>query len=563
MFLKIFRRFFYEIHLWLGILSGIVVFLVCLSGAILVFREDIQRLAEPAKYYVDVPKDTVRLPVDEVIAKLETANPGMKVSSMTIPEKANRTILASLSNPRPQGGERSEGFGGGERQRGSRTENSEQPQGERPEGMGRRGSRPDGEQPQGERSEGFSGRRGGSRPDGEQPQGERPEGMGRRGSRPDGEQPQGERGRQEQAGSGAVAAQGGQNRGGQQGGRGGGPGGHGGGGKMFFVNPYTAEVVGEGAGRGGGGKLGAFFMSMQQLHRNLWISYRIESLGPRSSLGGLIVGVATIIFVIVALSGLVLWLPRTWKAFTLWKAWRPGFLIRFRKGFWLFVYDIHNTAGFYMLIPTLILALTGLCWSFGWYRNAASYVLGDQVFKQRMQRPEKIIPVEGGTLPLSVGEIIDRQNKLTPGSGEISVSIPSDRETAMVIQKGRTGFFALSIKDKTQWDRFRGTVIPVEHYGRTVEVERFADKPLGAKIATAVRTLHFGDVTGTSSKILFFIACLFATSFPVTGVMLWIKKLVVRYKKRKAAAENEAQPTLAIDHPLEGENPPVSVGQTV
>jgi uncharacterized iron-regulated membrane protein len=279
------------------------------------------------------------------------------------------------------------------------------------------------------------------------------------------------------------------------------------------------------------------------------------------------VGVATIIFVIVALSGLVLWLPRTWKGFTLWKAWKPGFLIRFRKGFWLFMYDIHNTVGFYMLIPTLILALTGLCWSFGWYRNAASYVLGDQIFKQRMQRPTKIVPIEGEAKPFSVGEMIERQNQLTPGRGEMVISIPNDNETAMVIQKGRTGFFALSIKDKTQWDRFRGTVIPVEHYGKTVDVERFADKPFGAKIATAVRTLHFGDVTGTSSKILFFIACIFATSFPITGVMLWGKKLVIRYKKRKATGETENQegtpPKLSIDHPFEGENPPVSVAQTV
>ena len=114
------------------------------------------------------------------------------------------------------------------------------------------------------------------------------------------------------------------------------------------------------------------------------------------------------------------------------------------------------------------------------------------------------------------------------------ISIPGDRESAMVIQKGRSGFFALSIKDKTQWDRFRGTPIAVEHFGKTVEVERFADKPLGAKFAASIRAIHFGDITGLSSKIVFFIACIFATSFPVTGVALWIKKLRIRRKKRLA-----------------------------
>ncbi|MDR3108066.1 MAG: PepSY domain-containing protein, partial [Planctomycetaceae bacterium] len=380
MFLKIFRRFFYEIHLWLGIISGIAVFLVCLSGTILVFRDEINRLANPGKFYVSVPVGAKKLPIDDIIAKVEAENQGKKITSMTIPEQANRTLIVMLSQPM-RSGERREG---------------------RPRG-----------------GHGF--------------------------------------------------------------------------GQIVCVNPYTGETVANGGE--GTPNLDRFFMSMLQLHRNLWISYKLESFGPRATFGGLIVGIATIIFVIVVLSGFVLWLPRTWKAFTLWKAWKPGFLIRVRKGFWLFLYDIHNTAGFYMLIPLLIFALTGLCWSFGWYRDAASYLLGDQVFKQRMMRPEKIEPVDKTMQPYSVGEIIERQNKLTPGYGEMIVSIPTDRETALVIQKGRTGFFALSIKDKTQWDRFRGMPIPVEHFGKTAVVERFADKPFGAKIAATIRTLHFGDVT--------------------------------------------------------------------
>ncbi|MDR0610231.1 MAG: PepSY domain-containing protein [Planctomycetaceae bacterium] len=533
---QFFRRFFYEIHLWLGIISGIIVFLICLSGCILVFRDEINRFVDPGKFYVSVPAEGQRLPVDEIISKLESKNPGMKVTSITIPEQANRTMLAMLSRPMPAG---MRGGPGGERPEGSFTQR-------RPRLEGERGERPEGD---------FTQRR--PRPEGER--GERPEG----GRTQTGTE---EKNNSEQGNSATVTPQGvsGQGRSGNSGGanRPGGSGGPGGGrGQGFYVNPYTGDIVAKSSD--GVPQLNRFFMSMMRLHRNLWISYRLESLGPRATLGGLIVGIATIIFIIIVLSGFVLWLPRTWKSFIKWRAWKPGFKIRFRKGFWPFMYDMHNTVGFYMLIPTLILALTGLCWSFGWYRSTASFLLGDQIFKQRMQRPEKIEPVENSIQPLSVGEIIERQNKLTPGPGEIMVSIPNDRETAMVIQKGRTGFFALSIKDKTQWDRYRGTVIPVEHFGKTVEVERFADKPLGAKVATAVRTLHFGDVTGTSSKILFFVACLFATSFPITGVMLWIKKLVVHRRKRKAAAKDQTSLTVSIDHPLEGENPPVSVGQTV
>lgn len=516
---QFFRRFFYETHLWLGIVSGLVLFVVCLSGTILVFQDEVRHLAEPEKYYVKAPEGKTALSADALIAKVEAAKPGLKVASITIPEKANRTVSMSLTSAE-QGGER----GASGPPRGENRERAER-------GPGNRGERPQ----RGER---------GPRPEGE------------RGPRPE----RGTPGREGNPDSRAETAAAG------QGSRPGAPpqrsGGHGRGRNTVYVDPYTAEIVGEGAN-----KVDPFFMSTMRLHRFLWMTTTIKLSSDPSArpvnVGKLIVGVATIVFVVICLTGLVLWLPRTWSSFKKWRAWKPGFRIRLRKGFWPFLYDTHNTIGFYLLIPALILALTGLCWSFSWYRDGASQLLGDQIFKQRMQRPEKIQPVEEPEKPLSVDEMIARQNKLTPGSGEMSISIPQDRETAMVIQKGGTGFFSLAIKDKTQWDRFRGTVIPVEQYGKTIEVERFADKPLGAKIAASVRAIHFGNITGMSSKIFFFVVCLFATSWPLTGVVLWVKKLHTKRKKAKAAAEAVARSgtVSAISHHEPADKQATSVGQ--
>ncbi|MDR1480213.1 MAG: PepSY domain-containing protein [Planctomycetaceae bacterium] len=558
---QFFRRFFYEIHLWLGILCGIIVFVICLSGAVLVFRDEINRFVDPGKYYVSVPADKKRLSIDELITKVETKNQGMKVTSLTIPTKENRTVVVSLSNPLG-GGERG-GFGG--RQRG---EGRTRPEGERGNRTrGERGNRPErnfdrniaGNNERGNRPEGNIDRNvAGNNERGNQPEGNidrnvagnnergnRPErnfdgnvaGNNGRENRPERER-NGTRQRDEnnnpnntQAGRGSQGGGRGGQGGGQGGGRGGQGGGRGGRGGGWYVNPYTGDIV---ANPTDGVSLNRFFMSMQQLHRNLWISYRIESLGPRSSLGGLIVGVATIIFVVMLLSGFVLWLPRTWKSFAKWRAWKPGLKIRVRKGIWSFLYDIHNTVGFYCLIPMLILAMTGLCWSFSWYRSGASYVLGEQVLnRQRQQNTTKIDPIDENTKPLSIDEMIQRLNALIPGNGEITLNIPNDKESPMTIQKGKSGFFALSVKDRTQWDRFRGTVIPIEHYGKKVEVERFTDKPIGTQIASSVRALHFGEITGLSSKIVFFTACFFAMTFPITGITLWIRKLAEYHKKRK------------------------------
>ena len=451
------RRPFHEIHLWLGIVSGFILFVVCLSGTILVFQTECRRIAEPARYFVDVSAGEAALSVDELIAKVETAKQeqGLKVTSITIPEQPNRTVSMSLTVPGmvPEQGGPKPKVGGGDRGGG-----------------------------------------GGAKPK---------VGEGR-------------------GGGGGAKPKVGEGRGGEGGAR---PGGGGGGGRgnAVQVNPYTGEIVGDGPN-----VVDPFFMSMMRLHRFFWLPIQY---------GRPLVGIATIIFIVVCLLGLVLWFPKTWNSFKKWRAWKTGLRVRCRRGTWPFIYDLHNTIGFYILIPSLILALTGLCWSFAWYRDTASSILGERVFSQRNWSPTAIEPVEESVKPFSVGEIIALQNQLIPGPGEINVSIPQDNESAMAIQKGRDGFFSSAFKDRTQWDRFRGTIVPVEQYGKIVEIERFADKPLGVKLSLSVRNLHFGDITGLSSKIFFFVVCLFATTLPLTGAAFWIKQLRAKYVRRKENRE--------------------------
>jgi len=122
---------------------------------------------------------------------------------------------------------------------------------------------------------------------------------------------------------------------------------------------------------------------------------------------------------------------------------------------------------------------------------------------------------------MSIQGMIDRQNELTPGAGEIFVTIPPSMKTATVVEKMRTGFMTLATRDRTQWDRAQGKII---------SDERFTEQAFGAKIASLVKPLHLGDFLGTSSKILYFIACLIATTLPLTGVIVWINKLRRRFE---------------------------------
>ena len=134
-----------------------------------------------------------------------------------------------------------------------------------------------------------------------------------------------------------------------------------------------------------------------RLHR--WLCLPTE-------IGRPIVGVATLIYVVLTLTGLLLWLPRTAAAWRRKSTWKTALNVRVRRGGWPLVFDLHNALGFYTLLPALILALTGLCWSFGWYRDAVGAVLGEAPFKAKTEKPESLTPPDGSPRPATLEELI-------------------------------------------------------------------------------------------------------------------------------------------------------------
>ena len=75
--------------------------------------------------------------------------------------------------------------------------------------------------------------------------------------------------------------------------------------------------------------------------------------------------------VVVLVSGLVIWIPRSRKAL------KARLSVSVTKGWKRFLYDSHVSIGFYCTLLLLLMALTGLTWSFGWYREAAYSLTGD------------------------------------------------------------------------------------------------------------------------------------------------------------------------------------------
>ncbi len=83
------RKFFNDVHLWLGLASGLIIIVVCLSGTIYTYNTELTELSAPHLYKVEKTAPA-RIAPDNLIAKVEQASGG-KVTGITIPADEERT----------------------------------------------------------------------------------------------------------------------------------------------------------------------------------------------------------------------------------------------------------------------------------------------------------------------------------------------------------------------------------------------------------------------------------------------------------------------------------------
>lgn len=116
---------------------------------------------------------------------------------------------------------------------------------------------------------------------------------------------------------------------------------------------------------------------------------------------------------------------------------------------------------------------------------------------------------------IAFAQLIEAANKEFSFKGNLRITIPSEEDETVSISKSGAAFFARAGSDNIVISRVSGEV---------VKVDRYSDKPLNQRIASSIRAIHTGEIFGTFSKILYFIACLIAASLPVTGLIMWIRK---------------------------------------
>ena len=89
------------IHLWLSLPFGLVITIICFSGAMLVFEDEITELTSSHLYKVESNNTQQPLPLDHLMQLVEDNLPeDVTITGVTIPSNPNRSYQVNLSKPR-------------------------------------------------------------------------------------------------------------------------------------------------------------------------------------------------------------------------------------------------------------------------------------------------------------------------------------------------------------------------------------------------------------------------------------------------------------------------------
>ncbi|MBK9509289.1 MAG: PepSY domain-containing protein [Cytophagaceae bacterium] len=264
---------------------------------------------------------------------------------------------------------------------------------------------------------------------------------------------------------------------------------------IIYHNPYTAEVIHV------QNMEETFFHWVLDGHYYLWLPPKI---------GQPITSYATLIFVFMIFTGLVLWWPKNkaaakqrcwfrWKNTTQWK----------RKN-----YDLHNILGFYSSILLLIISITGIFFGIQWFTYLIYKGTGGEkelLFTEPVSQKIKSIGFKRPVTDL----VWEKMKTEHPEAISLEVhAIESDSSAIGANVNTRQDMY-WSI-DYRYFDQYTLKEIKVNHvYGR------LKDANTADKLIRMTYDIHTGGILGFSGKVLAFLLSLVAASLPVTGFMVW------------------------------------------
>lgn len=285
--------------------------------------------------------------------------------------------------------------------------------------------------------------------------------------------------------------------------------------KTQYLNPYSGVLLGP-------GKPGpeAFFAFVLDIHRTVLLG----------ETGKQIVGAAVLIFVFMMFSGFVLWLPRKLKDL------KKALSVKVSGKWFRLNYDLHRTLGFYSLLLLFFMAVTGLYVTYPWVKNGLVVSLGgapvltsgpdaqadaalssafSDLLKDMVNKQDELVSLKD-VRPISLDSIHGLATDKLAYKATTSILLPDEKDPRYRIRKINTqNWLGAQLPDEISFDKT----------GVLKSVDLFAQKPLNKQFTELAKPLHTGEIMGLPSVILYFIVSLIGCSLPVTGFIIWWKRV--------------------------------------
>jgi uncharacterized iron-regulated membrane protein len=282
--------------------------------------------------------------------------------------------------------------------------------------------------------------------------------------------------------------------------------------QLVFLNPYSGKILKD------KNMNRDFFRVVLMGHFYLWLPPNI---------GQPIVASATLIFLVMMVTGLILWWPRN-KA-----ARKQRFTIRWNAKWRRVNYDMHNVLGFYATWICIFIAITGLVMGFEWFAKSVYFVSsGGKTL------PPHEHPVSDTTRVAAAGaapgdQVYMYMAALAKPGESYGIYYPS---AATGVIEGFVNHRPGTYYDADYYHYDQYTVKELPATG--VYAGAFKDAAIEDKIARMNYDIHVGAILGLPGKIMAFFGSLICASLPITGFMIW------RGRKKKSKSR-QPQPKFA------------------
>jgi uncharacterized iron-regulated membrane protein len=247
-----------------------------------------------------------------------------------------------------------------------------------------------------------------------------------------------------------------------------------------------------------------FFIIVEYIHLYLLLPDYI---------GKHIVGGATLIFIILLISGIIQWWPKKKKDL------KNRLKVKWSAKWRRVNYDWHNVSGFYIATAGLVLAITGLVFTYEWVGDGIYYTAnlgGNRTLEEK--KPEIDTTKFNDKTTIAIDKAMAVTFQKNPESEMYFITTPEKMNEPIT-----TGAYPYSLRYDHQDNYYFHP-----KNGQLLKTQTFSSKSLGLKIVEMDYGIHTGQILNLPGKILAFTVSLIVAALPITGFVIW-------YGRRKKA----------------------------